>query len=191
MKTTRTLRDVIGSEAPISSDLVGLRWALRPMHILARRWMRLILPGTESCVSCSGPAIFAHQPRGCNSRRPTRSIAVVERCIRTVKEEFTRRITIPLSRAEFRSELLLYVDWFNDHRPHTSLHGRTPNEVYFGRRPTNQRPRIEPRAHWPRPSPCARPRTLVAGELGNRFTLNVEQFQGRRHLRIVTLRRAA
>ncbi len=117
------------------------------------------------------------------------SIAVVERLIRTLKDECTRRITVPVRHREFRNELLFYLAWYNEYRPHTTLDGWTPNEVYFGRRPTNQRPRIEPRAHWPRP--CARPRTLVAGEPGDRFTLNVEQFQGRRHLPIVTLRRAA
>jgi transposase InsO family protein len=119
------------------------------------------------------------------------SIAVVERLIRTLKDECTRTITVPLRHREFRNELLFYIAWYNEYRPHTTLDGSTPNEVYFGRRPTNQRPRIEPRAHWPRPSPCARPRTLVAGQPGDRFTLNVEQFHGRRHLPIVTLRRAA
>ena len=100
-------------------------------------------------------------------------------------------ITIPLSRAEFRSELLLYVDWFNQHRPHTTLHGRTPDEVYFARRPANRKPRTEPRKHWPRSSPCAKPRTLVAGRPGDRFDIEVEQLAGNRHLPVVTLRRAA
>ncbi|MAF65989.1 MAG: hypothetical protein CMJ84_10095 [Planctomycetes bacterium] len=119
------------------------------------------------------------------------SIAVVERLIRTLKDECTRTITVPLCHLEFRNELHFYIDWHNEYRPHTMLDGRTPNEVYFGRRPANQRPRIEPRANWPRPSPCATPQTLVAGQPGDRFALKVEQFQGRRHLPIVTLRRAA
>lgn len=119
------------------------------------------------------------------------SIAVVERLIRTLKDECTRRITVPLCHRQFRNELHFYIDWHNEYRPHTTLDGRTPNEVYFGRRPANQRPRIEPRANWPRPSPCATPRTLVAGQPGDRFALKVEPFRGRRHLPIVTLRRAA
>ena len=119
------------------------------------------------------------------------SIAVVERCIRTIKDELTRRITVPLSRAEFRSELLVYVNWFNDHRPHTTLHGRTPNEVYFGCRLANRKPRIEPRKRWPRPSPCAKPQTLAAGQPGDRFTIAIDSHHGRRHLPVVTLRRAA
>jgi hypothetical protein len=39
--------------------------------------------------------------------------------------------------------------------------------------PANRRPRIEPRARWPRRLRCARPQTLVTGQLGDRFTLQV------------------
>ena len=44
------------------------------------------------------------------------SIAVVERLIRTIKEECARRILIPLPRDAFRREILSYVDWYNEHR---------------------------------------------------------------------------
>ena len=63
------------------------------------------------------------------------SIAVVERAIRTIKDEATRRILVPLRRDTFSNEMLSYADWHNEHRPHTTLEGRTPNEVYFGRHP--------------------------------------------------------
>jgi putative transposase len=119
------------------------------------------------------------------------SIAVVERLIRTIKDECTRRILVPLRRDTFCNEMLSYADWHNEHRPHTTLEGRTPNEVYFGRHPANRRPRIEPRPAWPRGSPCARPQALVAGQPGDHFSLDVEHHAGRRHLPIVTLRRAA
>jgi putative transposase len=119
------------------------------------------------------------------------SIAVVERLIRTIKDESTRRTLVPLRREAFRREILSYVDWYNEHRPHTTLDGRTPNEVYFGRRPANRTPRIEPRTRWPRPSPCAKPQTLVAGQPGDRFELEIKRLKGRPHLPIVTLRRAA
>ena len=72
------------------------------------------------------------------------SIAVVERFFRTFKSEFARRITVPLCRRDFRQQVVRYIDWYNKHRPHTTLRGRTPNEVYFGRKPANRRPRIEP-----------------------------------------------
>ena len=119
------------------------------------------------------------------------SIAVVERLIKTMKDECTRRILVPYRRNACRRELLSFTNWFNEHRPHTTLAGRTPNEVYFGRRPTNRRPRIEPRQHWPRGSRCARPQTLVAGQPGDRFKVRVEFHAGRRNLPVVSLHRAA
>jgi len=119
------------------------------------------------------------------------SIAVVERAIKTIKDECTRRTLIPTRREAFRRELISFVDWYNEHRPHTTLEGRTPNEVYFGRQPASRKPRVEPRARWPRPSPCARPQTLVGGQPGDRFELQVRHYKGREYLPIVTLRRAA
>ena len=119
------------------------------------------------------------------------SIAVVERLIRTIKDEATRRIVVPQRLVAFRRELTSYVAWYNGHRPHTTLHGKTPNEVYFRLRPANRRPRIEPRKRWSRVSPCARPSVLIAGQPGDRFEIEVGFHDGRRHLPIVTLRRAA
>ncbi|MCH8852720.1 MAG: transposase [Planctomycetes bacterium] len=119
------------------------------------------------------------------------SIAVIERFIRTLKDEATRRILISQRRKRFRAELASFFAWYNGHRPHTTLQGKTPNEVYFRLRPANQRPRIEPRTRWPRPSPCAKPRTLIAGQPGDCFEIEVGFHDGRRHLPIVSLKRAA
>ncbi len=119
------------------------------------------------------------------------SIAVVERLILTMKNEGTRRILIPQRRETFRGEIISFIDWYNEHRPHTTLGGQTPDEVYFGRRPANRRPRIEPRRRWPRRSPCAQPQTLVAGQPGDRFSTEISFHDGRRHLPVVKLRRAA
>lgn len=75
--------------------------------------------------------------------------------------------------------------------PHVTLGGRTPDEVYLGLRPMNRQPRFEPRAHWPRSSPCAKPVTLVKGKPGVRLACEIG-FPGRhRHLPVVTLKRAA
>ena len=49
---------------------------------------------------------------------------------------------VPQRQAGFRRELTSFVAWYNEHRPHTTLRGKTPNEVYFHMRPANQRPRI-------------------------------------------------
>ncbi|MBP85545.1 MAG: hypothetical protein CMJ64_02335, partial [Planctomycetaceae bacterium] len=88
-------------------------------------------------------------------------------------------------------ELLSFIDWYNEHRPHTTLDGQTPNEVYFGQRPAHRRPRIETRKRWPRASRCARPQTLVAGNPGDRFTIDLDYHRGRKYLPIVSLKRAA
>ena len=46
-------------------------------------------------------------------------------------------------------------------------------------------------AHVVSASPCAKPRTLVAGQAGDRFCLDIKQLGGRRHLPMVSLQRAA
>jgi hypothetical protein len=119
------------------------------------------------------------------------SIAVVERFILTMKTNCTRRLVVPTRRAVIRRDLHYFCDWYNVCRPHTTLEGKTPHEVYFGQRPACRRPRIEPRPGWPRGSPCARPQALVAGQPGDRFSLEIEHYARRPHLPVVTLRRAA
>ena len=91
----------------------------------------------------------------------------------------------------FRQELLWFAAWYNQHRPHTTLGGRTPDEVYFQERPANQSPRFEPRALWPRPAPCALPQVLVKGQRGVRIELEVSYQHSRKHLPVATIRRAA
>jgi putative transposase len=118
------------------------------------------------------------------------SIAVVERLIRTIKDNFTHR-HIPLRRQAMRQELSTMASWYNERRPHTALRGRTPNEVYFRRFSAHRRPRVEPRPYWPRGASCAQPQVLVAGQPGDRFTLRVQFQGGRRRLPIVSLMRAA
>jgi hypothetical protein len=54
------------------------------------------------------------------------SIAVVERFIQTVKVECTRRLLVSLRARTFRKELQWFAVWYNQHRPHTTLGGRTP-----------------------------------------------------------------
>ncbi|MEX0717792.1 MAG: DDE-type integrase/transposase/recombinase [Planctomycetaceae bacterium] len=119
------------------------------------------------------------------------SIAVVERLIGTLKREGLRRILVPFRRVAFRREVDDRVRWYNEHRPHSTLDGATSHEFYHGLRPANRNPRIEPRTNWPRPSPCAAPQTLVAGQPGDRCELVIEFVAGRRHLPVVTLKRAA
>jgi hypothetical protein len=119
------------------------------------------------------------------------SIAVVERVILTIKCLLGCLALIPYRREAFLKELLTAVEWYNSFRPHTWLGGKTPNEVNFGQFPANRKPRHESRAQWPRGSPCARPWALVRGSPGEKLTLEVSYYQGRKHLPIVRLRRVA
>ena len=119
------------------------------------------------------------------------SIAVVERFIRTLKEDGLSKILISIFQRTFRQQVLCYTAWYNEHRPHTFLNGATPDERYFGRRPANRSPRFEPRVRWPRGSPCATPQTLVKGWPGARLELVVTFEHGQRHLPVVELRRVA
>ena len=95
------------------------------------------------------------------------SIAVVERFHRTLKE-LLRLTTIPENQTEFERELELIIDWYNEHRPHETLDGKTPNEVHYSRPAANEQPRFEPRRKWPRGSPCRRQRWALKVILGIR-----------------------
>lgn len=120
------------------------------------------------------------------------SLAVIERFIRSMKNECTRLLpVVPLARAALGRELDQYVTWYNAERPHSRFGARTPDEIYFGSFPECRRPRFEPRESWPRRSPCAGPHALVRGRPGAVVELYVEHQSGRQHLPVVSLRRVA
>lgn len=97
------------------------------------------------------------------------SIPFIERLIRTIKDECTTRLMFPYSWRSARKELRLYADWYNGVRPHERLHGDTPEEVH------DRVPRVE-RANL---------------RLGDQSALRVRFVDGRKHLPIVALERAA
>ncbi|UCF69279.1 MAG: transposase [Acidobacteriota bacterium] len=119
------------------------------------------------------------------------SIAIVERFIRSMKNECTRRILVPQRLDAMRRELGLYVYWYNEHRPSMPLGGSTPREVHDALRPTNTKPRFEPRRNWPRRSRCAAPPARVKGTPGGKLRLVVGFLEARKHLPVVELRRVA
>ena len=96
------------------------------------------------------------------------SIAVIERFIKSVKMECTRRIAIPMGLNDLREELTMYVRWFNQVRPHQTLDGQTPAEIYAAR----------PLPHASRQGHNA---DLPA------VALHVRRFKGRRHLPVIEL----
>ena len=103
-----------------------------------------------------------------------RATAVIERLLLSLKDEWLRRIVVPLSQEAMRRELDSYASWFAEHRPHQGLDGRTPNAIYDGR------PVCKLASH-----PQQMPKTIPRRELVVRY------HQGRRQLPIVELRRAA
>ena len=114
-----------------------------------------------------------------------------DRSFLSLKNECTRVIFVPFRSESFRRELTWHADWYNQHRPHTGLNGKTPNEVYRDLQPARERPRLEPRKRWPRTAACASPQAPVAGNRGAVIRLDVHYYAGRKHPPIVALRRAA
>jgi hypothetical protein len=119
------------------------------------------------------------------------SIAIVERFIRSMKDEGMLCILVPLRLEAMRRELGLYAVWYNHHRPSQALGGQTPWEICVSRQPAHAKPRFEPRGDWPTSGPCASPQTAIRGERGVKLLLVVGYLEGRRHLPIVELRQAA
>ena len=117
------------------------------------------------------------------------SIARVERFHRSMKDECTRRIIVPTSQSDFENELALWMQWYNSHRSHKSLRGRTPDEVYFKMRAANTLPRIGPRFGLIHSSPCAKPRTMMAGKAGRKVNVQLSFLEGRKHLPILKVLR--
>ena len=135
------------------------------------------------------PRHAIHQRFGAVGQR--RSIAVVERFIRTLKESTRALPVVSLRRRSFQVAVQRAMGWYNADRPHMTLQGATPDEVYHVRRPACRSPRFEPRPGWPRAARCAKPQVLVKGQPGVRMELAVEFLANQRHLPSVTIRRAA
>jgi putative transposase len=119
------------------------------------------------------------------------SIALVERFILSLKNECTRIILVPLRTDAFHLELTYFTHWYNHSRPHSSLNGKTPHEVYHDVLPASERPRYEPRVRWPRSAPCASPPAPVAGKCGAPIRLEVRYHKEQKHLPIIDFKIAA
>jgi hypothetical protein len=121
------------------------------------------------------------------------SIAIIERFFRTMKNDCTRRILVSFRRDAVRRELAYFMRWYNGHRPHGPRGIRTPDEAYYGRSPACERARLKLRPRWPRQSKCASPQAPVDVEASRAGPpqVVVTFLGGRRHLPVVSLRRAA
>jgi hypothetical protein len=148
------------------------------------------VPSTSSATKdCSSLAqVSRHGASEKESARVTAlhrygNTAVIERFIKSPKDEWLRRLIIPLRFEALRKDLSAYTSWFNEHRPHQALDGCTSREIYERVVPLNQ------------VGCCDLRPTCTAGKhdavSGLRFTLAVTYHEGRRHLPIIELKRAA
>ena len=99
-------------------------------------------------------------------------MAIIERFIRTLKNEGTRKIFVPYGFDKMRDELGAFITWYNEYRPHMTLKSRTPKEAYDDVPLT--------------PEPSRLPRSQAPP-----MTLTVSFFAGRRHLPIFRIDKAA
>jgi transposase InsO family protein len=159
-------------------DRITKRTGTRPKHIITDKGRQFFCETFRSWCRRRGirPRFGAVGKHG--------SIAIIERFLRSMKTECTRQIVVPLRLQEMRMELACYITWYNEHRPHQGLDGQTPSEMYHGSARPAPVARLEPRPRWPLCEPGRGRRTphirLVVGLL-----------EGRRHLPVVELQRAA
>ena len=97
---------------------------------------------------------------------------------------------MPLSVAPLQDELLRHVAWYNEYRPHQSLAGRTPNEIYDGTRSARDASRFETRTE-PRNGKNDAIDEQDQVEYVTKLRLVVSQLDCRSHVPIVKLERAA
>ncbi len=120
------------------------------------------------------------------------SIALLERFWSTLKTAGMRKVLVPYELARMREEVRVFCLWYNSTRPHSSLGGATPDEVYFGVTPARDGPRFEPRKRFPlKTKPAKSAPKAVRGKRGVKLELVASHFEGREHLPVVAFRRAA
>ncbi|MHC4351644.1 MAG: integrase core domain-containing protein, partial [Planctomycetota bacterium] len=63
------------------------------------------------------------------------SICVTERVIKTLKYEWLKRVAIIKDFDHLSKLCNEFEDWYNTWRPHMTLDGLRPDDVYYGRKP--------------------------------------------------------
>jgi len=67
------------------------------------------------------------------------SIAVTERVIKTLKYEWLRRVPIIKGFNHLTSLCMEFENWYNGWRPHMTLNGFRPDDLYYSRKPETQK----------------------------------------------------
>jgi hypothetical protein len=119
------------SKVPKSVDVRGFLGRLVKRHGAPK----YIISDRGPQFDCPGFKAWSRQKRidpRYASAGSLRATAVVERFFLSLKDEWLRRIFVPLSLSAMRREISLYLYWFAEHRPHQGLEGRTPNEISAG-----------------------------------------------------------
>jgi len=98
------------------------------------------------------------------------SISVVERFIKTLKDECTRRILVPLDLEEMRDEVSSFVVWYNCFRPHQGFKGKFPIERYLQKSKRKRKYRVK-------------------GYDPETVKLSILRFKDKKHLPIIKLRK--
>jgi len=177
--TSRQIREFLGR--------VSAKCRARPKYIVSDKGPQFSCAAFKAWCRRKGV-----RPRYASTKddRP-RATAVIERFIRSAKDEWLRRIAIPLRMRAMRERVAAYLLWFHESRPHQGLRGRTPNEMLRGGKPANERARIEPRARWPAHSPCAGPRARRSTKSFSKLSMLVRFHGSNRQLPIVGVKRVA
>jgi hypothetical protein len=92
--------------------------------------------------------------------------------MKSLKNECTRMIIVPLNMDKLRHEISLYITWYNQFRSHEYLKGRTPQEVYSNVPPGEK-------TDFTRPSKIPE------------FDVKISFLEGRKHLPIIELQKVA
>jgi transposase InsO family protein len=142
-------------------------WARQPRHLISDQGKQFSDIFTDWCKSRS-PKINPRQ--GAVGQHG--SIAIIERFIRSMKNEVFAHYEASKNIDKFRRELTFYSTWYNQYRTHQGIEGRYPIDVYLGVQDIV--PSIDTRAKDAKP-----------------LILHVAYLENRKHLPIVELRQAA
>ena len=79
---------------------------------------------------------------------------------------------MPFNPEDMLCELALFIEWYNNYRPHLHLNARTPQEVFANSKPITKL-KVMPNSNLPV------------------FELHVGFLEGRKHLPIIEIKQAA